>query len=84
LLDGTGEAAYVYFVHSYHAVADDPDDVLATTSYGHDFPAVVQRENVFGVQFHPEKSQAAGLRLLENFATLSVEAAAGPSRSSQR
>ena len=76
LLDGTGEAAYVYFVHSYHAVADDPDDVLATTSYGHDFPAVVQRENVFGVQFHPEKSQAAGLRLLENFAALSVEPAA--------
>jgi glutamine amidotransferase len=76
LLDGTGEAAYVYFVHSYHAVADDPDDVLATTSYGHDFPAVVQRENVFGVQFHPEKSQAAGLRVLENFATLPVEAPA--------
>ena len=73
LLDGTGEAAYVYFVHSYHAVTNDPDDVLATTTYGHAFPAVVQRDNVFGVQFHPEKSQAAGLRLLENFATLSVE-----------
>jgi glutamine amidotransferase len=74
LLDGIGEAAYVYFVHSYHAEADAGDDVLATTTYGHDFPAVVQRENVFGVQFHPEKSQAAGLRLLENFATLSVGA----------
>jgi glutamine amidotransferase len=76
LLDGTGEAAYVYFVHSYHAVAEDPGDVLAATTYGHDFPAVVQRENVFGVQFHPEKSQAAGLRILENFATLPVQTAA--------
>jgi len=75
LLDGTGEAAYVYFVHSYHAVASNPEHVLATTTYGHDFPAVVQRENIFGVQFHPEKSQVAGLRLLENFATLPV----GPS-----
>lgn len=70
LLEGTGDPAYVYFVHSYHAVADEPDDVLATTTYGHPFPAVVQRENVHGVQFHPEKSQAPGLRLLENFATL--------------
>ena len=72
LLEGTGDPAYVYFVHSYHAVADEPDDVLATTAYGHDFPAVVQRENVHGVQFHPEKSQAPGLRLLENFATLPI------------
>jgi glutamine amidotransferase len=69
LLDGMDDPAYVYFVHSYHAVAEEPDDVLATTTYGHDVPAVVQRGNVHGVQFHPEKSQAAGLRLLENFAT---------------
>lgn len=69
-LEGLDEPAYVYFVHSYHAVANNGDDVLATTTYGHDFPAVVQSENVLGVQFHPEKSQAAGLRLLENFATL--------------
>jgi len=70
LLDGLGEAPYVYFVHSYHPVADEPDDVLASTTYGHAFPSIVQRENVFGVQFHPEKSQAAGLGLLENFAAL--------------
>jgi glutamine amidotransferase len=69
LLDGMDDPAYVYFVHSYHAVAEEPDDVLATTTYGHDVPAVVQRGTVHGVQFHPEKSQAAGLRLLENFAT---------------
>lgn len=70
LFDGLEEPTYVYFVHSYHAEADDSSDVLATCTYGHDFPAVVQQENVHGVQFHPEKSQAAGLRLLENFATL--------------
>ncbi|WP_103021191.1 imidazole glycerol phosphate synthase subunit HisH [Salinibacter altiplanensis] len=70
LLDGLGDAPYVYFVHSYHPVADASDDVLTTTAYGHTFPSVVQRDNVFGVQFHPEKSQAAGLGLLENFTAL--------------
>jgi glutamine amidotransferase len=72
LLDDLGDTPYVYFVHSYHPVADADDDVLATTAYGHTFPSVVQRDNVFGVQFHPEKSQSAGLGLLENFATLST------------
>jgi glutamine amidotransferase len=72
VLEGLDDPAYVYFVHSYHAVADRPDDVLATASYGHDFPAVVHRDNVLGVQFHPEKSQASGLRMLENFATQPV------------
>ena len=70
LLRGLGDAPHVYFVHSYHPVAHKQDDVLATTTYGHAFPSVVHRENVFGVQFHPEKSQAAGLKLLENFSTL--------------
>jgi len=70
LLDDLGDDPYVYFVHSYHPVAETASDVLATTTYGHPFPAVVQRDNVFGVQFHPEKSQAAGLGLLENFAAL--------------
>lgn len=70
LLDGLGETPYVYFVHSYHPVAEIPDDVLATTTYGHEFPSVVHRGNVYGVQFHPEKSQSAGLGLLENFAKL--------------
>lgn len=69
LLDGLDEPAYVYFVHSYHAVPENESDVLATAHYGHDVPAIVQRDNVHGVQFHPEKSQAAGLRMLENFAT---------------
>ena len=69
-LNGVDEPAYVYFVHSFHAVADEEAHVLATTEYGHDFPSVVQHENVLGVQFHPEKSQSSGLRMLENFATL--------------
>ncbi len=73
LLDGIDDGAYVYFVHSYHALPDRADDVLATTTYGHDFPAIVHRNNVYGVQFHPEKSQRAGLRLLDNFAHLSAE-----------
>jgi glutamine amidotransferase len=72
LLNDLGDAPYVYFVHSYHPVAESPADVLATTPYGHPFPSVVQRDNVFGVQFHPEKSQAAGLGLLDNFAALST------------
>jgi len=69
LLAGLPPAAYVYFVHSYHAVPDHAEDILATSDYGVDFPAVVGRDNVFGVQFHPEKSQHNGLRMLENFAT---------------
>jgi glutamine amidotransferase len=73
LLADLEDPTYVYFVHSYHAVADEPDVVLAKTPYGHDFPSIVQRENVHGVQFHPEKSQSAGLRLLENFATLPAQ-----------
>lgn len=69
LLAGLPKEAYVYFVHSYHAVPDHAGDILATSDYGVAFPAVVGRDNVFGVQFHPEKSQHNGLRILENFAT---------------
>jgi glutamine amidotransferase len=76
LLEGLGDTPYVYFVHSYHAVPTEPGDVLATAAYGHDFPAVVQRAPIFGVQFHPEKSQEVGLRLLYNFATMDAKAAA--------
>lgn len=61
---------YVYFVHSYHAQAEEYGDILASATYDHTFPAIVQRDNVFGVQFHPEKSHAVGLQLLKNFAAL--------------
>lgn len=66
LLDGLADGSYVYFVHSYFC--DAPDEVvIATSDYGRDFPAVVARGNVLGVQFHPEKSQAVGLRMVANF-----------------
>ncbi len=71
LLAGVPDGGYAYFVHSYYAVTP-PELVLACTDYGLPFPAVVGRDNVFGAQFHPEKSQGAGLRLLANFATMSV------------
>lgn len=63
-LDGLGEAPYVYFVHSYHAAPADPACVVATADYGGPVPAVVARENVTGVQFHPEKSGPVGLSIL--------------------
>ena len=56
-----------YFVHSYYAVPALQEDVAATTPYGLDFASVIARDNVFAVQFHPEKSQHAGLQLLSNF-----------------
>jgi glutamine amidotransferase len=67
LLDGISAGAHVYFVHSYHVAARDPSDVVATAAYGGPVTAMVARGNVAGAQFHPEKSQAAGLRLLANF-----------------
>ncbi len=56
-----------YFVHSYYAVPTYPEHIAGTTSYGQDFASVISRDNVFAVQFHPEKSQQAGLQLLANF-----------------
>ena len=66
-LEGIGEAPYVYFVHSYYVVPADPAIVVASTTYGVDFAAAISWKNVFACQFHPEKSQAVGLRILENF-----------------
>lgn len=61
---------YVYFVHSYHCVPKDDSNIIATTDYGCDVTAAVQRGNVFGCQFHPEKSGEAGLTILSNFGAL--------------
>lgn len=61
-----------YFVHSYQLQPERSDAIVATCSYGVDVVAAVQRDNIFGVQFHPEKSQHDGLRLLKNFASLRV------------
>lgn len=62
--------SYAYFVHSYAVYPDQPDIVLATTDYGGPFASIVGHGNVCGLQFHPEKSQAVGLRLLRNFLSL--------------
>jgi glutamine amidotransferase len=67
LLEGIPEGSYFYFVHSYCLEETDPSLVLATTEYGIIFPSVVRRGRVYATQFHPEKSQALGLRLLQNF-----------------
>jgi len=61
------DEAHAYFVHSYHFVADDPSQVLATVDYGGPVTAVVGRDNMVGTQFHPEKSQAVGLQVITNF-----------------
>ncbi len=66
-LAGIDDGAYVYFVHSYYPVPADPAVVATTTPYGPEFASSVVRENVFACQFHPEKSQQVGLRLLDNF-----------------
>ncbi|HEY3291703.1 MAG TPA: imidazole glycerol phosphate synthase subunit HisH [Anaerolineae bacterium] len=67
LLTNVQKDGYAYFVHSFHPVADNVDDVVTTTSYGYDFASIVARENVWGIQFHPEKSQEVGLQILRNF-----------------
>jgi len=67
---GIPNQSHAYFVHSYYVEAGDERDVRATTDYGVTFASVVGRGNIFGIQPHPEKSQAAGLRLLKNFAEL--------------
>jgi glutamine amidotransferase len=59
-----------YFVHSYHLRCNNPDDVLATTPYCGKFSSAIARDNILGVQFHPEKSQKAGFQLLRNFLSL--------------
>lgn len=70
LLKGIGDGSYFYFVHSYYAVPDEPDATLTTTGYGMEFTSAVSRDNVMACQFHPEKSQKAGLRVLKNFSMM--------------
>jgi len=67
LLAGLGAGAHAYFVHSYHFRLADPAELLATTDYGGPLAAVIGRKNIAGTQFHPEKSQEAGLRMSRNF-----------------
>jgi imidazole glycerol-phosphate synthase subunit HisH len=70
LTENLGEQPRFYFVHSYHVQPEYSEDELMRAHYGYDFTAAVNRENIFGVQFHPEKSHRYGLKILENFARL--------------
>lgn len=70
LTDSLPDDPRFYFVHSYYVQAEDKNDVLATTHYGIDFHSMLQKENIMGAQFHPEKSHKFGMKLLENFAKI--------------
>ena len=67
LWDGIADGARFYFVHSYYVAPNDPDIVIGQTGYGIPFTSAVARDNIFAIQFHPEKSAQAGLQLLSNF-----------------
>ncbi len=67
LLKDIPEKSYFYFVHSYYVAPDDSSIILTTTDYGIEFTSAIWKDNVYGVQFHPEKSQDLGLKVLKNF-----------------
>ncbi len=67
LLTGITAGSYAYFNHAFYCAPDREEDVLATTEYGQPYASIVQRGNLYGVQFHPEKSQQIGLAILRNF-----------------
>jgi imidazole glycerol-phosphate synthase subunit HisH len=67
LLDGMHDIPRFYFVHSYHSELKDPSNELFSAEYGYRFTAALQQENIYGVQFHPEKSHKFGMKLLGNF-----------------
>lgn len=67
ILEDIPDGEYFYFVHSYYVAPEDEKIIAATTNYGMEFTSVIWKDNVMAVQFHPEKSQAMGLRMLENF-----------------
>lgn len=70
LIKDLPEKPYAYFVHSYYCVPKNEGDVLISVDYGIEFTAAVERDNIYGVQFHPEKSQQVGLKILQNFLAL--------------
>jgi glutamine amidotransferase len=70
LFSGVQDDSFCYFVHSYYCEPEDDEVVVGSTEYGINYASVISKENVYGVQFHPEKSQAVGLRMLANFARI--------------
>lgn len=69
---GLSENDYVYFVHSYYLKNEDPDSVICTSFYGVDVPAMIRKNNIIGMQFHPEKSSAVGVKILSNIKELII------------
>ncbi len=70
LFNGITEGSFFYFVHSYYVAPEKPSDILAECEYGIKFTCAIERDNIFAVQFHPEKSQRIGLTVLRNFGNL--------------
>ncbi|MBW6483867.1 MAG: imidazole glycerol phosphate synthase subunit HisH [Vicingaceae bacterium] len=70
LLEGLDDENRFYFVHSFHMQPNDKTDILTTTNYGYDFTSAVEKDNIYGVQFHPEKSHKFGMQLLTNFSNI--------------
>ncbi|PAF50685.1 imidazole glycerol phosphate synthase subunit HisH [Helicobacter sp. 13S00477-4] len=70
LVKNIQDKTYLYFVHSYHATSINPTNLVAQCFYGEKFPAIVAKENILGIQAHPEKSHQNGLKILSNFAAL--------------
>lgn len=70
LMEGLEDEARFYFVHSYHILPNNENDVLSKSNYGYEFVSAVEKDTIFGVQFHPEKSHKFGMRLLQNFVNL--------------
>ena len=69
-LQNETKMSHVYFVHSYHVVCNNKEDVLTTTNFGYKFDSSLKKDNIYGMQFHPEKSHTGGLKILENFSKL--------------
>jgi len=70
ILDGVSNRSYMYFVHSYYVEPDDRKIVLCETDYGRTFTSGIQKDNIYAFQFHPEKSQHMGLKIIKNFTSL--------------
>jgi glutamine amidotransferase len=70
LLRGLEENEYFYFCHSYYLDCVNKKNILAETYYSHEFPCIIKNENIYGIQFHPEKSHDSGVKILKNFAQL--------------